>query len=238
MTIKSKSHRKEGIHEVFDEISPTYDLVNRVLSFGLDILWRKKLVDSLGPIKNYRLLDIATGTGDVALQIAKKKPFATQICGVDPSKKMLDRARLKSAKTRNLFPICFEEGSAESLQYEDDSFDYITISFGLRNLHDRQKSYDEMLRVLSKDGHALILEFSLPKNRLLRALHLFYLRHILPVLGGIISKKPSAYRYLNETIESFPYGNELILELKQAGFTSVQHLPLSFGIATLYIASK
>lgn len=232
------SHTKDGIHKVFDEISLTYDLVNQILSFGLDKLWRKKLSKCLKNLKNYELLDLATGTGDQVFSILKENSLASKVIGIDLSKDMLAMAKEKKAKRLTYQKAEFLEGNAINLEFSNKSFDIVTMSFGIRNVTDFNKCFSECHRVLRPSGKLYILEFSLPKNKIVKFLHLFYLRKVLPFVGGVISKKPSAYHYLNETIESFPYGKNLANSLKNAGFRQVNFYPLSFGITTLYEAVK
>ncbi len=232
------SHKKDGIHKIFDEISPTYDLVNQVLSFGLDKLWRKRLARCLSTLKNYDLLDLATGTGDQIFSILKNNPFASKAVGLDLSTEMLAVAKSKRQKKASFDKAEFHEGDALDIKYPENSFDIVTMSFGIRNVTNTEKCFSECHKVLRPHGKLYLLEFSLPKNKLIRALHLLYLRKVLPKIGGVISKKPSAYHYLNETIETFPYGHALKKRLLAANFKRVNCYPLSFGITTLYEAIK
>lgn len=233
----TKSYSKEGIHKVFDEISPTYDLVNQILSFGLDRYWRNKLSNFLKNCNNCFLLDLATGTGDQIFSILAKNPFVSKAIGIDLSSEMLNIAKYKSSK--KVTPkVDFLIGDALSLNFENNFFDIVTMSFGIRNVTSIQRCFCEMLRVLKPNGRAYILEFSLPKNCVIKSLYLLYLRKILPKIGGFISKKPIAYSYLNKTIESFPYGESLKQEIAKAGFKTVNSYTLTCGITTIYEAIK
>lgn len=221
---------------MFDAISPTYDRANRVLSFGLDLYWRKVLSQQLPSSGISHLLDIATGTGDQIISILKEFPKAKfTITGVDMSRDMLELAKQKIPfSDRVKFMLC----DAGSLPYEDASIDCITISFGVRNFINLHHCLSEMRRMLTKNGRMLILEFAMPQNLLLRNLHLQYLRHVVPFLGKSISRHPTAYRYLNQTIEVFPYGESFAALLQHIGFDKVKILPLTFGIVNIYVAEK
>jgi demethylmenaquinone methyltransferase/2-methoxy-6-polyprenyl-1,4-benzoquinol methylase len=210
---------------LFDRIATTYDRVNRVLSFGVDNVWRKQVVRRL---PRGAILDLACGTGELALAIAKKE--GVQVTGLDLSEGMLEVARRRTAG----HGITLIHGDAQRLPLPEASFDATTIAFGIRNVPDVPAALAEMHRVLRPGGRALILEFSLPTNRLVRALHCFYLRHILPRVGGWISGDREAYRYLNTTIESFPYGEDFLTLVRGAGFSECSATPLTLGIATLY----
>jgi len=225
------------ICNMFDRISPTYDRVNHILSFGLDLWWRKKAVSFLPQNKSLRLLDLATGTGDQLLAVFKKLPIEEAI-GLDFAKEMLEIGQKKIDKTSWSQKCHLVVGNATSIPYPEDNFDAITISFGIRNVSDTPLCLREMYRVLKKNGRAVILEFSLPKNRFLLSFHLFYLRKIVPFLGGLFSKQRSAYAYLNTTIESYPSGDAFLTFMTQAGFKNVFAHPLTFGIVTLYVGEK
>lgn len=214
---------------LFDRIATTYDRVNRVLSFGVDSLWRKQVVRRL---PRGAILDLACGTGELALAIAEKE--GVQVTGLDLSEGMLEVARRRT----DGHGITLIHGDAQQLPLPEASFDATTIAFGIRNVPDVPAALAEMHRVLRPGGQALILEFSLPTNRLVRALHCFYLRHILPRVGGWISGDREAYRYLNTTIESFPYGEDFLALVRGAGFSECRATPLTLGIATLYEARR
>lgn len=228
---------KDEIYLTFDEISPTYDLINKILSFGIDRYWRRCVVKSIPKKISLKILDLATGTADQALAVLEKRENASVI-GVDLSEGMMSLGEKKARKRGFSDRILFKIASATSLPFENGSFDFITMSFGIRNISSLSMGIKEMLRLLRPGGTALILEFSLPKNRFLRRVHLFYIRYILPAIGGALSGNKKAYDYLNQTIETFPSGKSLCDLLKQEGFHHVKAKLLSFGIVTLYIASK
>lgn len=222
---------------MFDHIAARYDLLNRLLSAGRDIAWRKRFLAWLPGEPGLRILDLATGTGDVLLTLAADPRVCTGI-GLDMSSGMLGYAARKLA-TRDLgqrFRLL--RGDAAQLPLNSASVDVITISFGIRNVARVEEALQEMLRVLRPGGRAMIMEFSLPKNRLFRPLYLFYLRHILPRLGAVLSGDSTAYRYLNQTIESFPHGCDFCRLMGRAGFSTIECVSLSWGIATLYIGYR
>jgi len=209
------------------------------LSFGQDIIWRKKLWKHLPKKNNMDILDIATGTGDLIFSIPKKQlKKIDAITGIDFAEKMIEISK-KKAKTKKFpKPILFTTGDATQIPFPDQSMDVCSISFGIRNVENLQKSLMEMLRILKPNGKALFLEFSLPKNRLIKKGYLFYLRKILPTLAGFISGEKKAYQYLNKTVETFPYGEDFCKILKEAGFEKVTYFPITFGIATIYSGEK
>lgn len=223
---------RENVWKMFDAISSTYDRTNRIISFGRDVHWREKVADFLPPQKNLSILDLATGTGDQALALIKSKASIQSITGVDPSPEML-----KIAKTKIPSKMQFLIGHAEKLSFKSFTFDAVTFSFGIRNTTDPLKALKEIYRVLKQKGRTLILEFSLPPQPI-RSFFLIYLRYILPMIAGFISKNRSAYRYLNQTIEHFPSGKEFCLIMKEAGFKRIQMVPMNLGSVTLYIGEK
>lgn len=230
-------NQEQEVTEMFDTISPTYDRVNKILSFGMDSLWRKKMIQKIPRKENTSLLDIATGTGDVLLE-ALTQNKASMGVGLDLSSKMLEIAEEKFKRSPFVSQVNLVNGSALSLPFDDNFYDAVTISYGIRNVQDVPKALKEMHRVLKSGGRALILEFSLPKNALLKKLHLLYLRKCLPKIGGWLSKSHSSYDYLNKTIESFPYGNEFTHLLKEAGFKDCKAHSILGGITTLYTGDK
>ncbi len=220
---------------MFDGIAGTYDLLNHLLSAGVDILWRRQTVDGLRPVSGWRVLDLATGTGDLGFEAAGRNP---EICivGVDLSLPMLRRGAGKAAtRSGRMAFLC---GDAEHLPFPDRIFEGITIGFGVRNLADLHAGIQEMYRVLCPGGRVAILEFSRPRAFLLRGLYLFYFKHALPLMGRIVSRDPLAYRYLYESVMRFPEGDDFCRHLLDAGFVDVVERRLTFGIATLYLASK
>ncbi len=212
----------------FNLIARRYDFLNRVLSLGIDKYWRSYVVSNLPKSSNLHILDVATGTGDLALAMARGNQNVVSVTGVDIADNMMSIGREKIDQLGFSAMIDLQHGNAEHLHFPDASFDAVSISFGLRNVRDKLKALSEMKRVLKPGGRLLILEFSLPQNRFIRSLYLFYFRHILPWLGGLISGNYQAYRYLNKSVEQFDAS--ILSDMKP--------IPLSFGIATLYVFDK
>ncbi|MEW6411453.1 MAG: bifunctional demethylmenaquinone methyltransferase/2-methoxy-6-polyprenyl-1,4-benzoquinol methylase UbiE [Candidatus Zixiibacteriota bacterium] len=225
---------REDVHKMFDRIAPRYDLLNRLLSFGRDVSWRKKVAHYLPHKDQLALLDVATGTGDLLVSLYSRSGRVATGVGMDLAVKMLSIAQKKIA-AKNLGKILSVTiGDARTIPFGDGTFDAVTIAFGIRNVDPVEKALAEMYRVLSPGGKALILEFSLPENILMRKLYLLYFRYILPIIGAFISGDSYAYRYLNRTVETFPYGDDFCSLMKQAGFENVIGHRLTFGVATIY----
>lgn len=223
---------------MFGRISGRYDLANRVLSGGLDLRWRARLIEAVRRSGARDVLDLATGSGDVALALARNLPAGAGILGVDFCSPMLDRARRKQAAAgARCAGVSFALGDALALDLPDGRFDAVTIAFGLRNLSDRARGLAEMRRVLRPGGRLFVLEFSQP-SRWLRPLYAFYLRVFLPRLAGALTGEPKAYVYLGDTIGGFPNRAALSAEISSAGFSDVSATPLSFGIVALHEAVK
>lgn len=240
--ITNKSERiiplRKEVWKMFDRIANRYDLLNRLLSFGQDIVWRKRVAKHLKDVPNQQILDLATGTADLLITVCQKKDQAVRGVGIDLAEKMLEIGRKKISDKGLDELLTLQVGDATNVPFPESSFDSVTIAFGIRNVDDLTKSLKEMRRVLKNEGRAIILEFSLPENRLIRSGYLFYFRNILPKVGGLISGDAYAYRYLNETVESFPYGKDFEELMIQAGFRRVRSKPLTFGIATIYQGDK
>ncbi len=232
---QSYSPSRHHIWLMFDKIAHRYDILNRVLSLGRDITWRKELGQHIPESTFTRILDIATGTADIPLMLAANKS-AELIVGVDRSLEMLKIGHAKAKDTQSEFKLLPADGMA--LPFSKGSFNVTTISFGIRNMQDIDLALKEMHRVLSFKGKALILEFALPSNPIIRKAYLFYFRNILPVLGGMISGDIPAYRYLNQSVETFPYGKQFCQKMEQAGFVQVGFKALTFGICSLYWGEK
>jgi demethylmenaquinone methyltransferase/2-methoxy-6-polyprenyl-1,4-benzoquinol methylase len=213
--------------KMFDAISGTYDRVNRILSLGMDQRWRRVVARHLHTKGD--VLDLATGTGDQALALL---PHVKSLIGIDLSSQMLQIAKQKVPP-----PAEFRMGDAQNLPFEGETFDAATFSFGIRNVPDPLASLKEIHRVLKSKGRCLVLEFSLPPQPF-RVIYLFYLRHLLPTLGGFLSRNKQAYRYLNQTIEEFPSGAAFSALMEQAEFTHLRRIPMAFGAVTLYIGEK
>jgi demethylmenaquinone methyltransferase/2-methoxy-6-polyprenyl-1,4-benzoquinol methylase len=219
---------------MFDQIAPTYDRINRLMTFGLDRLWRKRLARFLPQKPHLHLLDGATGTGDQIIALLSHKKSFARIVGIDLSKEMLALARKKCPAAN----VSFQEASLLELPFEEQSFDCVTLAFGIRNVTDVARALSECHRVLSSGGRLLILEGSLPQYRLIRSLYLLHLRVVLPWLGARVSKHKGAYRYLNQTIETFPCGAAFCALLKEAGFVTATAHPMTLGSVTLYVGEK
>ena len=225
------------IAAMFDRISPKYDALNHILSFNIDKMWRKKTAKIVSENQPKAILDLATGTADLAIAMAKHNPQA-HIIGLDISEKMLEIGKEK-VKLQNLEnQIELHHGDAASLPFEDARFDAVTVAFGVRNFEDLSKGLSEMHRVLKTNGQAVILEFSLPERFPIKQLYNFYFKHLLPNIGKWVSKDGNAYSYLPHSVEKFPKPSDFCNILGSFGLKNCQIKPLSFGIATLYVANK
>jgi len=229
--------KKEQVSRMFNRIAPYYDFLNRLLSLGIDQSWRKKAIAQLNPTNHKTILDVATGTADVAIMMAKRlKP--TRIIGMDISNQMLDIGR-KKLKDKSLEQIIsLEEGDSENLSYESNTFDAVTVAFGVRNFENLEAGLKEIRRVIRPGGKVVVLEFSMPRVFPFRQLYHFYFRRILPVIGRITSKDPKAYQYLYESVQSFPDGKAFEEILSKTGFNSTTCIPLTFGICSIYTGEK
>lgn len=229
--------KKEQVAEMFNAISPKYDALNRILSVGIDQIWRRKTVREIRSTGATQILDVATGTADLALALADGIP-GSQVVGVDISAGMLDVGRQKVRARRKDDRVRLDLGDGEQLPYEDASFGAITVAFGVRNFENLEQGLRDMNRVLQPGGTLAVLEFSQPTSWPFRPLYLFYFKNILPRIGRLISKDASAYTYLPDSVQAFPYGEAFALKLREAEFTSVRIRPLTLGIASLYVATK
>ncbi|WP_346881082.1 bifunctional demethylmenaquinone methyltransferase/2-methoxy-6-polyprenyl-1,4-benzoquinol methylase UbiE [uncultured Algibacter sp.] len=228
--------KKEQVTQMFDTISGDYDGLNRVISFGIDIKWRKKVVKIINKSNPDTILDIATGTGDLAINLAETN--ASKIVGLDISSGMLDIGRDKIKKKALDTKIEMVLGDSENMPFEDNSFDAITVAFGVRNFENLENGLREILRVLKPHGTFVILETSMPDKTPYRQGYNFYTKNILPLIGRAFSKDRSAYKYLCESASVFPYGEALNNILRKIGFINVEDLPQTFGVATIYKSSK
>lgn len=233
---ESKASKKEQVATMFNNISWRYDLLNRVLSFGIDIWWRKRAISQLKSIKPKLILDIATGTGDLAIEALSLNP--DKIIGVDISEGMLEHGRKKLAKRGLEHKIELQLGDSEKLHFPDNQFDAIMVSFGVRNFENLEIGLAEIYRVLKPGGKLVILEFSKPKNNIIKGLYGFYNKTFLPLIGKMLSKDSSAYTYLPESVEAFPEGNHFVNFLTSTGFKNGKALPLTFGISSVYTGVK
>lgn len=234
---KVESTRKSA-WVMFDRIAHRYDLLNRLLSFRQDVNWRNKIATYLPEGEKISVLDVATGTADLLISMLKKSERIGRAVGIDMSKQMLHYGQLKLQKLKLTDRIELLHGDATDIQFKENSFDALTISFGIRNVNNLDLGLQNFQRVLKPGGRAIILEFSLPENALMRSLYLFYFRKILPLVGGLISGDSYAYNYLNESVESFPYGQEFCNIMERNGFTKASYKTLTFGIASIYVAEK
>lgn len=233
----SSEGKKKQVEHMFDTISENYDELNRVISLGRDVSWRKKIIRRISDSNPESILDIATGTGDLAIQFAEKSQ-ATRIVGLDLSEGMLTIARKKIAGKPFAHKIEFIKGDSEALPFADNSFDAITVSFGIRNFENLEKGLSEIYRVLKSDGIFMILETSVPTKFPFKQGYYFYTKNILPTIGRLFSKDKVAYKYLSESASVFPYGEKLNNILKKIGFNHVENKPQTFGVATIYTAIK
>jgi len=226
--------KKEQVEAMFDAIAPRYDLLNRVLSFGIDRQWRRKAVAMLGPEQPQRILDVATGTADLAIEALRLDP--KKVIGIDISEAMLRRGREKIEQLGMSDRIVLQRGDAERLPFSDNQFHAALVAFGIRNFQDLNQGLAEIRRVLRPGGTLVVLEFSKPRVFPVKQVYAFYARYILPRIGQAVSKHDGAYRYLPESVAAFPDGEALLDRLRQAGYTEVSCHPLTFGIASLYKA--
>ena len=232
----SKASKKEQVTEMFDTISNEYDGLNRVISFGIDVKWRNKVVKIVSDKNPENILDIATGTGDLAISLTATN--AKKIIGLDISDGMLEvgRRKIQSKKLDGI--ISMGIGDSEDLPFDDNTFDAITVAFGVRNFENLEKGLAEILRVLKPNGVFVILETSVPTNPIYKFGYNIHCKFILPMVGKLFSKDKTAYNYLSESASVFPYGEALNNILRKIGFINVEDRPQTMGVATIYTASK
>ena len=233
---QEETGKKEQIEKMFDSISGRYDFLNRFLSLGIDIYWRKLMVNRLKAMKPKTILDIATGTADVAIAMRKIGP--EKIVGLDLSEGMLEIGREKVSKKGLGNLIQLLKGDSEHLPYSENAFEAVTVAFGVRNFENLLKGLSEMNRVLKPGGKVVILEFSRPRIFPVKQLYDFYFRYFCPWWGRMISKDDSAYRYLYESVNAFPEGESFLEVAKQAGFREIKAERVTFGIVSLYTGVK
>jgi demethylmenaquinone methyltransferase/2-methoxy-6-polyprenyl-1,4-benzoquinol methylase len=222
---------------MFDGISGGYDRLNRLITFGIDRRWRKKLMRLVQEIQPGRILDIATGTGDLLL-LAARMTSSGEITGADISEGMLEIAKKKINASPWKKRIKLQVADAESLPYSDGYFDAITVAFGVRNFEDLDKGLTELLRVLRPGGRLVVLETSVPGNPIIRRLYHLHSEVLLPLMGKLFSRDAKAYKYLSESAKKFPYGEDFNNKLRENGFIQVKHHPLTMGAASIYVAEK
>ena len=226
------------VWKMFDRIAHRYDFLNRFLSMGQDVAWRKKMARYLPERENLYLLDLATGTADQIIFLLKASKRIGKADGMDLSTGMLEHGREKIEKMGLADTVSLREGNTIDIPSEDGIYDAVTISFGIRNVTDVHQGLSEMHRILKPGGRAMILECSLPENALIRKAYLFYFRHVLPKVGGAVSGDSYAYNYLNKTVETFPCGEAFCDLMRKAGFNEVKAHPLTLGIATIYVGDR
>ena len=229
----SGNEKKKFVQEMFDDISSHYDFLNHFLSLGIDIFWRKKFIKKMNLSNNTSLLDVACGTGDVCFEIQKK--YNISITGLDLSENMIILANKKAQQNNQ--QIKFIHGDGENLPFKDNTFDYLTISYGFRNISNYEKALKEFYRVLKPEGRLGILEFSKPKSKIIGRLFRFYFHHILPKIGNFFSKS-NAYQYLPESVDFFPTRNDICEKIISSGFNKADFTDLTFGISSIFIGYK
>ncbi len=234
---QSSESKKEQVAEMFDNIAFRYDFLNRFLSAGIDVSWRKKAINKLKDINPQNILDVATGTGDVAILTAKMLNPA-KITGIDISEGMLDVGRKKIADLGLTETIKLVSGDSEKISFPDNNFDAITVAFGVRNYQNLEKGLQEMYRVLKPGGKLVVLEFSKPKNVVFKGFYNFYMNYIAPGFGKMFAKNRCAYQYLNDSVQKFPEGQDFINILEKSGYAKTGNKALTFGICSLYWGSK
>lgn len=233
---QAEGSKKEQVAEMFDNISARYDLLNHLLSLSIDKGWRKKVVKLVSAKKPKLLLDVATGTADLAIALEKTHP--EKITGIDISAGMLEVGRKKVAAKGLSQMISLEQADSENLPFADQTFDAITVAFGVRNFENLEKGLSEMYRVLKPGGHLLVLEFSQPQGFPMKQLYSFYFKNILPTIGKLVSKDARAYTYLPESVQAFPHGKEFMAIMEKCGYKQGVRIPLTFGIASIYEGLK
>lgn len=234
---ESDQSKKQQVATMFDRIAFRYDFLNRFLSAGIDVSWRKKAIKQLQSLWPMSILDVATGTGDVAI-LAQKILHPAKITGIDISEGMLDIGRKKIEKLGLQNEIELQKGDSETLAFADNSFDAITVAFGVRNFQNLEKGLAEMLRVLKPGGKLVVLEFSRPKHFLFKAVYNLYMKTIAPGFGKLIANNKDAYQYLNDSVQRFPEGQQFLEILNKVGYSSTYSTILTLGICSVYCGSK
>lgn len=232
-----REDKKGQVSKMFNKIAPYYDFLNRLLSLGIDTIWRKKAIDQLKNEQPKFILDVATGTADVALETVKRL-HPDKIIGIDISTEMLEIGRKKISKRGLDTVITLQEGDSENLPFADNTFDAITVAFGVRNFENLEKGLLEMRRVLKTNGKLVVLEFSKPSIFPIKQLFNLYFKYLLPLIGRLTSKDPRAYQYLYESVQAFPDGNDFVNILSKTGYKSNQCIPLTLGICSIYSGQK
>ncbi|MES1226140.1 MAG: bifunctional demethylmenaquinone methyltransferase/2-methoxy-6-polyprenyl-1,4-benzoquinol methylase UbiE [Bacteroidota bacterium] len=232
----SSDSKKEQVATMFNAIAPRYDFLNHFLSLGIDILWRKRAIRQLKKLQPKTILDIATGTGDFAIEALSLHP--EKIIGIDISEGMLEFGRAKMKQKNLTHLIELQKGDSENLSFANGFFDASIVAFGVRNFENLEKGLSEINRVIKPGRMLVVLEFSKPRKFPVKQCYSFYASHILPRIGNLFSKDKSAYTYLPESVQAFPDGEDFVRILKKCGFKEAKAISLSFGIASIYIAQK
>ncbi len=227
--------KREQVERMFDGISPRYDLLNRLFSLGVDQGWRRRVVRLMAQEPVHHVLDVATGTADLAILASRK---AEQVTGVDISEGMLSHGRTKVARRGSQDRVTLQRADSADLPFADDTFDAVTVAFGVRNFEVLEKGLSEMRRVLKPDGRLFVLEFSKPKNTLLGGIFRFYFHRVMPFVGRLISRDKAAYTYLPKSVDAFPEGPSFLAIMAASGLRESTAEPLTGGIATLYVGRK
>ena len=230
--------KKEKVQEMFDNIAPTYDKLNHVLSMNVDKLWRRHALKEIVDGSAQRILDVACGTGDSTVSIAKAAGEGTEVTGVDISEGMMALVEGKAAKAGVVDRIRLQVADGEALPYEDGAFDRVTCAFGIRNFEHKEKGLSECRRVLKPGGKAVILELSVPQNRVVRWAYDLYFNHLLPAIGGAVSGDKAAYRYLPASVHRFPAPRDFCRMMEDAGFTAVRCRTFTFGLCRMFTGTR
>ena len=233
----SQKTKKEEVQQMFDNIAPTYDKLNHILSLSIDKMWRRHVVRKVRRMKPEKIMDLATGTGDLAIKMAKAMPKA-KIMGVDLSEKMLAVAAEKVRRKGLDDHIALYQGDAERLDVADGVLDVVTVAFGVRNFGNLEQGLSEIMRSLRSGGHIVVLEFSTPRNWFVRKCYQFYSNHVMKPVGGMVSKDRKAYDYLPDSIVEFPDRERFLEIMHRTGFVECRRFSQSFGIAQIYIGKK
>jgi demethylmenaquinone methyltransferase/2-methoxy-6-polyprenyl-1,4-benzoquinol methylase len=234
---EKESEKREQVELMFNNISPKYDLLNRVLSLGIDTIWRKQALNLLKKDKPEYILDVATGTADLAIEAATRlKP--TSIVGIDIAENMLQIGREKITKKKLDKMITLQKGDSEKINFSDNTFDAVIVSFGVRNFQHLELGLSEIHRVLKPGGSIMVLEFSKPQKAPFKQVYQFYFKNILPIVGKMVSKDSAAYTYLPDSVNAFPDGKSFCAILEKIGFSIQHYKPFTFGVCTSYVGKK
>ena len=238
LEINDSMAKKEKIQEMFDSIAPSYDSLNHLMSLGVDRIWRRKAVREIVTGKDQRVLDIACGTGDSTIAIARKASDGSRVIGTDISQGMMALVKRKAIDRGVDWKIELEQGDGEALRFGGESFDAVTCQFGIRNFEHKEKGLSEMFRVLKTGGKAVILELSVPTNQTVRKLYDLYFLHVMPWIGGLVSGDKAAYKYLPASVHAFPSPERFAGMMRTAGFREVRVRSLTFGLCRMFIGRK